>query len=141
MDVKDIMARYATDVAGTTEFGLKLDCLSNKDSEFRKYGRILFGDFTPERSRELMAVYMQPPWIKNIFDLRFIEKNAGITFKNIFERIITARQQSGIKGMNNLLDILIQIAENDPNFSESFIYTLFISIKVIPCAFILFQRF
>lgn len=41
-DIKDLSARYTTDVIGTCAFGLETGSLDNPDSEFRQMGKMVF---------------------------------------------------------------------------------------------------
>jgi len=38
-EIHDLLGKYATNVIKSCAFGLKLDSMTDEDSEFRKYGR------------------------------------------------------------------------------------------------------
>jgi cytochrome P450 family 6 len=40
--IKDILARYATDIIASCAFGIQCNCLQNPDAEFRIWGRKIF---------------------------------------------------------------------------------------------------
>lgn len=42
IDIKDLVARFATDVIGSCAFGLDINSLKNPNSDFRKYGDKIF---------------------------------------------------------------------------------------------------
>ncbi|XP_051161272.1 cytochrome P450 6k1-like isoform X2 [Leptopilina boulardi] len=112
INIKEICAKYTTDIIGLICFGLKLNSLKNDDAEFRKFGKMMFGDFTLWRSFELTAIYLTPSYIKDFFDCRFFEKKSGEFFAKEFKKIIESREESGIN-RNDLLDILIEIKNEE----------------------------
>lgn len=42
IECRELTAKYTTDVIGTCAFGIEMNALSDKDSEFRKMGRLVF---------------------------------------------------------------------------------------------------
>lgn len=42
VECRELMAKYTTDVIGSCAFGIEMNALSNKNSEFRKMGREVF---------------------------------------------------------------------------------------------------
>lgn len=42
VDIKDLVARFTTDVIGSCAFGLDCNSLKNPNSDFRKYGDKIF---------------------------------------------------------------------------------------------------
>lgn len=42
VDIKDVLARFTTDIISSCAFGIQSNSLKNPDSEFRKYGRKIF---------------------------------------------------------------------------------------------------
>jgi cytochrome P450 family 6 len=42
IEIKDILARYNTDVIASCAFGIQCNCLKNPDAEFHKWGRSIF---------------------------------------------------------------------------------------------------
>ncbi|XP_043471112.1 cytochrome P450 6k1-like [Leptopilina heterotoma] len=112
INVKEICGKYTTDLVGLIGFGLNLNSLNNPNAEFRKYGKMMFGDFTNRRKVELTSIYLSPSYIKNIFDYRFFEKESGEFFRKEFTKIFQIREESKIV-RNDLLDILIEIKKED----------------------------
>lgn len=42
IDVREVTAKFTTDVIGSCVFGIKMNSLSGKESEFRRFGRQIF---------------------------------------------------------------------------------------------------
>lgn len=58
-EIKDIFARYSTDVIASCAFGVDANSLTNPDSDFRKNGRRIF-DFKWYRAVEFFSVFFLP---------------------------------------------------------------------------------
>lgn len=109
---------------GLIGFGLNLNSLNNPRAEFRKYGKMMFGDFTNRRKFELTAIYLAPSYIKDFFDCRFFEKKSGEFFRQEFARIFQIREESKIV-RNDLVDVLIEIKKEDETLGENIVKTIF----------------
>lgn len=106
IEVKDIAAKFTTDIIGSTAYGLNVNSLNNPDAEFRKYGRMIF-DFENIRGYELLAIFFLPG-IANMARMKFFGKNASILLRKVFWETINERIKSGEK-KNDLIDILIEL--------------------------------
>ena len=42
IEIKDVLARFSTDIISSCAFGIECNCLKNEDAEFRKWGRKIF---------------------------------------------------------------------------------------------------
>lgn len=63
MDIKDMCARYTTDVISSCAFGIQANSIDMGDnSDFRKYGRKFF-DFSIYRAIELSCFFFMPELI------------------------------------------------------------------------------
>lgn len=58
-EIKDIFARYSTDVIASCAFGVSANSLKDPESEFRKNGRHIF-DFHWYRAIEFFSVFFLP---------------------------------------------------------------------------------
>ncbi|XP_043793788.1 probable cytochrome P450 6a14 isoform X3 [Apis laboriosa] len=65
LDVREIAARFTTDVIGSCAFGIEMNSLSEKESEFRRLGK---GLFTPTFRRIVKTrIRNLIPWLYNFF--------------------------------------------------------------------------
>lgn len=65
LDVREITARFTTDVIGSCAFGIEMNSLSEKESEFRRLGK---GVFTPTFRRIVKTrIRNLTPWLYNFF--------------------------------------------------------------------------
>lgn len=105
IEIRDVMGKYAIDVIGTCAFGLKLNVISNDDSEFRKYGYAIFAPSIIACLREL-CVMISPKLLKI---LRFpnFPKEATEFFYSTFHDTLKRRENENING-NDILHYLIQ---------------------------------
>ncbi|KAF7381930.1 hypothetical protein HZH68_015803 [Vespula germanica] len=106
MEMKDVCAKFTTDLIGTTAFGLRANSLSNPDAEFRKFGHKIF-DYDIGRGFELMSIFFMPGIVKTI-RAKFFGKEVSDFLRGIFWEVINERIASGTK-RNDLIDLLIEL--------------------------------
>ncbi|CAD7079473.1 unnamed protein product [Hermetia illucens] len=106
LEVKDLLARFTTDVIGTCAFGIECNSLKDPDAEFRKYGRKhieqpVHGLFITR----LMSIF--PKFSKM---LRLVRTHRDVTkfFMGIVRETVTYREKNNIR-RNDFMDLLIQL--------------------------------
>lgn len=107
IEIKDLAAKFTTDIIGTTAYGLNVNSLNNPDAEFRKYGQMIF-NFNILRGFEFLAMFFFPSIVRFAGFKMFGEAN--IFLRKVFWDVITQRMESGAK-RNDLIDLLIELKE------------------------------
>ncbi|XP_060651793.1 probable cytochrome P450 6a14 [Drosophila nasuta] len=110
VEIKELCARFTTDVIGTCAFGLECNSLADPNAEFRAKGRMLF-----EGRRNLQLLQIIAAINKNIikmFKMKFMPEDLHAFFINAVRSTVDYRLKNNIK-RNDFLDQLIQLrAEN-----------------------------
>lgn len=106
MEMKEVCAKFTTDLIGTTAFGLRANSLSNPNADFRKFGQKIF-DCTFMRGFELMSIFFIPGIVKTT-GAKFFGKEVSTFLRNTFWDVINERIASGNK-RNDLIDLLIEL--------------------------------
>nr|XP_012224518.1 PREDICTED: cytochrome P450 6k1-like [Linepithema humile] len=120
VDVKELTAKFTTDVVGSTAFGLEVNSFKYPDAEFSKCRRMIF-DYSTVRAFELLMVFFIPS-IVSLFSIRIFGKEPTIFLRKVFWETFTQRINSGVK-RNDLIDILVKLKENNENQNtENFTY-------------------
>jgi len=109
IDVKEVAAKFTTDIIGCTAYGLNVNSLNNPDAEFRKYGRMIF-DYENIRGYELFAVFFLPA-LARIMRVKTFGKDSSHFLRKVFWETINQRMASGEK-RHDLIDILIELKRN-----------------------------
>ncbi|XP_051157765.1 cytochrome P450 6k1-like [Leptopilina boulardi] len=120
LEIKEVCAKFTTDMIGTTAYGLKVNSLNNPDAEFRKHGREIFS-FSFKRSIELTTIFLIPGLV-DILGSQFFSKESTKFLRDAFWDTINERMKSGVK-RNDLIDLLIELKksqENDPVQNNGF---------------------
>lgn len=123
IEIKELVAKFATDIIGTTAYGLNVNSLNNPDAEFRKYGRMIFS-FNIFRGFEVLAMFFLPSIVRFV-GLKMFGKEASTFLRKAFWNTLTQRMESGVK-RNDLIDILIELKKTHKdqdigNFSKQII--------------------
>lgn len=105
MDVREILAKFATDVIGTCVFGLKFNAITNSDSEFHRYGKTLFGASRRTLMREL-CLMISPTFLK-IVRLGNFPSDAVAFFRSVFCETLKYREENNVI-RNDFVNSLMQ---------------------------------
>ncbi|EDW32574.1 GL10369 [Drosophila persimilis] len=110
VEIKDICARFTTDVIGTCVFGLECHSLSDPNAEFRSKGRMIF-----EKPRHYAIVeffiFTNAKLAKKL-RMKILPDDLSDFFLDAVKNTVDYRMKNGIK-RNDFLDELIELrAEN-----------------------------
>jgi len=106
IEIKDILARYSTDVISSCAFGIQCNCLKNPDAEFRVWGRKIFESSV--RNSIITVVAITAPRLLSIFKLSTLDPSISKYFRNMVEETVNYRERNNIT-RNDFMQLLIQI--------------------------------
>lgn len=109
LEMRELLAKFTTDVIGNVAFGIDSNCLENPNSEFRKYGKRLF-DLS---AFELLKFFMSAefPNFSRALRLRQNPKEAGAFFLKTFVDTMQHRETSGIV-RNDFVQLLLGLKKS-----------------------------
>ncbi|CAD7079469.1 unnamed protein product [Hermetia illucens] len=108
-EMKDLLARFTTDVIGTCAFGIECNSLKDPNSEFRKYGR----KHIEEPSHGAFVNYLMNVFPRFCKMLRIARIRGDVTkfFMGIVRETVAYREKHHIR-RNDFMDLLIQLKNN-----------------------------
>jgi len=106
IEIKDILARYSTDIISSCAFGIQCNCLKNPDAEFRQWGRKIFKPSF--RTSILSFLFVTVPSLLSVLKLRLLDPNVSKYFRNMVEETVNYRERNQIT-RNDFMQLLIQI--------------------------------
>ncbi|KAK9869529.1 hypothetical protein WA026_003283 [Henosepilachna vigintioctopunctata] len=86
VEFKDAFTRYTTDVIASAAFGVKVDCLKDRDNEFYVMGK-KGSNFTSSWGISVFTAYQILPSIAKFFRLRLFEENIQSFFLNLNSKL------------------------------------------------------
>ncbi|XP_037040404.1 probable cytochrome P450 6d5 [Bradysia coprophila] len=75
LEMREVFARFATNVIVSVAFGIDIDCIKNPDCEFRKNGQKVFEPNMKNMLRANVAIML--PKLHKLLGLRFADKDVG----------------------------------------------------------------
>lgn len=115
--MRDITARFTTDIIGTTAYGLDVNSLKDPNAEFRKYGKMIF-DYNIIRGFEVLSIFFLPAIVR-LARIKMFGKEPTDFLRKVFWETLNQRMKSGTK-RNDLIDILIELKNNNNEESKDF---------------------
>ena len=106
IEIKDILARYSTDVISSCAFGIQCNCLKNPDAEFRQWGRKLFSPSLKNLIKTFMDITF--PSLSRVLKMSSLDPRVSKYFRNMVEETVNYRERNNIK-RNDFMHLLIQI--------------------------------
>ncbi|XP_014296124.1 cytochrome P450 6k1 [Microplitis demolitor] len=109
IEVKELCARFTTDMISTTAFGIRANCLNHPNAGFRESGRKIFKP-TFYRNFEAMSLFFAPQ-LATPLGLKFVPKESATFLRNSLWDVINERERCGSK-RGDLIDALIDLRTN-----------------------------
>lgn len=106
VEMKDILARFTTDVIGTCAFGIECNSLHEPDSEFRHMGKRVF-----HVSRIKQSFLTSFKRFARFWRMKTINPDVSEFFMKLVRDTVDYREQNHIK-RNDFMDLLIQLKNN-----------------------------
>jgi cytochrome P450 family 6 len=106
LEVKDILARYTTDVIASCAFGIQCNCLRNPDAEFRSWGRKIFTITFKWKIFRFANVLM--PSLAKRFGLSVTPTDVSNYFRKMVRETVEYREKNGIQ-RNDFMHLMIQL--------------------------------
>ncbi|XP_071448733.1 probable cytochrome P450 6a17 [Hetaerina americana] len=110
LEVKDLMARYTTDVIGSAAFGVEARSLENADSEFRSIGRRMVAADFGNSMRAMMTIFA--PALSLKLGIKSVDSLSESYFTRIVKDTVTYREKNDIK-RTDFLQLLIGLRAGD----------------------------
>lgn len=106
LEMKDILARFTTDVIGTCAFGIDCDSLRNENSEFRKYGRSVFDN--PRNSFLKLLFINNFTKLAKKLKMKHIADDVSAFFIGSLKETMRYRDENNIQ-RNDFLHMMMQL--------------------------------
>jgi cytochrome P450 family 6 len=111
VDIKDMLARFSTDVIGTCAFGIECNSLKDPDAEFRKFGKKIFSE-SLAMVKLLLATQFQS--VARALGVKLLKDDLTKFFMGVVESTIEAREKQNIK-RSDFLNMMIEMKNSiDP---------------------------
>lgn len=122
LDVRDISARYSTNVIASVAFGIDIDCIQDPNCEFRRYGKKIFEMTISNGIRNAFA-FLSPTMMSSL-RLRLTDKGVEDFMTTVVKQNLEYREQNQII-RKDFFQLLMQlrdsgsIAENDDEWQTN----------------------
>jgi len=106
IEIKDVLARFSTDIISSCAFGIECNCLKNEDAEFRKWGRKIF---EPSVKRLVIGILSGiAPVILDTLKVTTLDSDVTKYFRNMVQETVEYREKNNVT-RNDFLQLLIQL--------------------------------
>ncbi|CAD7079489.1 unnamed protein product [Hermetia illucens] len=116
LEIRDLLARFTTDVIGSCAFGIECNSLKDPNSAFRYYGRKIFED-APIGAGTLLLAFQYPDLAKKLH-ITLTRKEVINFFMNTVRETIDYREKNNVK-RNDFMNFLIQLKNGESIDDES----------------------
>ena len=106
LDVKEVLARFTTDVIASCAFGIQCNCLKNPDAEFRRWGRKIFEPSLNQNLRDIL--YVMVPRLAIALRISSVPPDISQFFMRVVEETVGYRERNNVT-RNDFMQLLIQL--------------------------------
>jgi cytochrome P450 family 6 len=106
IEIKDLAARFTTDVIGSCAFGLDCNSLNDPRADFRAKAKRLFDD--PKHSRPFVEFCTMFKDLARKFHVTFLYKDSTDFFMKVVRETVEYREKNSVN-RNDFMHLLIQL--------------------------------
>jgi cytochrome P450 family 6 len=106
LDVKEVLARFTTDVIASCAFGIQCNCLRNPDAEFRRWGRKMFDSSINQNLRDIL--YFMVPSLAVALKININPPDISNFFMKVVEETVEYREKNNVT-RNDFMQLLIHL--------------------------------
>ncbi|CAD7079497.1 unnamed protein product [Hermetia illucens] len=110
LEIKDLLARFTTDVIGSCAFGVECNSLKDPNAIFRYYGKKVIDE--PHSSPLMQILAAHYPDLARKFHVRITAKDVEQFFIETVRKTVEYRERNNIR-RNDFLDLLIQMNKDE----------------------------
>ncbi|CAG9827993.1 unnamed protein product [Diabrotica balteata] len=107
VDIKDLIARFTTDIIGSAAFGIDCNSLKDPNSEFRQFGKKVFEITSWRRLKRQMSTNL-PKWFLDFIRLKMIDRELEDFFMGIVKSTVSFREKNNIY-RRDFLHLMLQL--------------------------------
>nr|WCO04824.1 cytochrome P450 monooxygenase [Bemisia tabaci] len=115
-NLRELMAKFTTDVIGSCAFGLNCNSIRDENSEFRRIGRLIFKPSKRIRIRNMLRSL--GPKLITLLRLKSVHPEVEDFFMSVLKEAVKYRESSALK-RNDFLQLLINIQAEEKKQMES----------------------
>lgn len=108
VEMKDIVARFTTDVIASCAFGIQCNCLKHPDAEFRQWGRRIVEPSLMDRIVGML--YTLVPSIPIFLMLPLTPRSVSAFFRKVVKETIEFRKKNKVK-RDDFMQLLIDLKD------------------------------
>lgn len=105
-DVRELVARFSTDVISSVAFGIETNSMKDPNSEFRRMGQRIFEPNFSNNMRNMLSFFGAP--LMKAFKIRSVAPDVHEFFTRIVNESVTYREQHGVERAD-MLNLLIKL--------------------------------
>lgn len=109
MEMKDVLARFTTDVIGSAAFGIECNSLKYPETEFRTVGRRAFTQTGIDAIRAL--IIRSFPKVARLLRIGFFASSVTSFFQKVVRETVEFREKNGVT-RSDFMQLLIQLKNN-----------------------------
>ena len=106
LEMKEVMAKFTTNVIGSCAFGLNCNSITDPNSEFRKMGKRLFEPTFGSYLRRMLRSLS--PFLINLFHISLHPQELINFFMKVVKDVIDYREKNSVV-RNDFMQLLIQL--------------------------------
>ncbi|XP_073813617.1 cytochrome P450 6A1-like [Musca autumnalis] len=115
LDIRDILARFNTDIIGSVAFGIECNSLKNPEDRFMVMGRKSIE--VPRHNALVMAFIDSFPELARKLGMRVLPEDVHQFFMSMIKETVDYREKNRIR-RNDFLDIVLEMKNNPESVSS-----------------------